>query len=190
VLYNALVAFVACHWIWFMIVTRTSAGVSALGTLMIPVVGVFSSMLVLGERPAAQEYAALVLVLAALATSSSGVRVRSQESGMSSLAPRLQSEQRREAVNAPLTSDSDSCWHVLCFFGYAGAWARANPRTQEERTATMRPGWHCVYRRWADHRIHAGGIDRHLPRRHLPLRRPGRHGALHQRPQDTRYDST
>jgi len=76
VLYNALVAFVACHWIWFMIVTRASAGVSALGTLMIPVVGVFSSMLVLGERPTAQEYAALILVLAALGT----VLIRSQKS--------------------------------------------------------------------------------------------------------------
>jgi len=68
VLYNALVAFVACHWIWFKIATLASAGVSALGTLLIPVVGVFSSMLVLGERPAWQEYAALLLVLAALAT--------------------------------------------------------------------------------------------------------------------------
>ena len=79
VLYNALIAFVACHWIWFLIVARAPAGVSALGTLMIPVVGVFSSMLVLGERPSAQEYAALLLVLGALAT----VLVRRQASGVS-----------------------------------------------------------------------------------------------------------
>jgi drug/metabolite transporter (DMT)-like permease len=68
VAYNVLVAFVLCHWIWFKIVSRASAGVSALGTLTIPVVGVISSMLVLGERPAWQEYAAMVLVIAALAT--------------------------------------------------------------------------------------------------------------------------
>ena len=61
-------AFVFCYWAWYKIVSRTSAGVSALGALMIPVVGVFSSMLVLGERPSWQEYVALALVIAAIAT--------------------------------------------------------------------------------------------------------------------------
>ena len=68
VCYNIVVAFVFCYWAWYKIVSRTSAGVSALGTLMIPVVGVFSSMLVLGERPSWQEYAALALVMTAIAT--------------------------------------------------------------------------------------------------------------------------
>jgi drug/metabolite transporter (DMT)-like permease len=68
VLYNMVVAFVFCHWAWFKIVSRASAGVSALGTLMIPVVGVLSSMLVLGERPSWQEYGALLLVMGAIAT--------------------------------------------------------------------------------------------------------------------------
>lgn len=68
VAYNALVAFVLCHWMWFKIVSRASAGVSALGSMTIPVAGVASSMLVLGERPGWQEYAALLLVIAALAT--------------------------------------------------------------------------------------------------------------------------
>jgi drug/metabolite transporter (DMT)-like permease len=67
-LYNMVVAFVLCHWAWYKIVSRASAGVSGLGTLMIPVIGVLSSMLVLGERPGAHEYGALALVLAALAT--------------------------------------------------------------------------------------------------------------------------
>jgi drug/metabolite transporter (DMT)-like permease len=66
--YNILVAFVFCYWAWYKIVSRTSAGVSALGSLMIPVVGVFSSVLVLGERPSWQEYAALALVITAIAT--------------------------------------------------------------------------------------------------------------------------
>jgi drug/metabolite transporter (DMT)-like permease len=66
--YNMIVAFILCHWIWFEVVRRASATVSSLGTLSIPVVGVFSSILVLGERPDWREYAALALVLAAIAT--------------------------------------------------------------------------------------------------------------------------
>jgi drug/metabolite transporter (DMT)-like permease len=68
VVYNMTVAFVFCYWAWYKIVSRASAGVSALGTLMIPVVGVFSSMVLLGERPTWAEYAAMVLVFAAIAT--------------------------------------------------------------------------------------------------------------------------
>jgi drug/metabolite transporter (DMT)-like permease len=66
--YNVVVAFVLCYWAWYKIVSTASAGVSAIGTLLIPVVGVLSSMLVLGERPSLTEYLALVLVIAALAT--------------------------------------------------------------------------------------------------------------------------
>jgi drug/metabolite transporter (DMT)-like permease len=36
--------------------------------MMIPVIGVFSGMLLLGENPHWQDYAALVLVVASLAT--------------------------------------------------------------------------------------------------------------------------
>ena len=66
--YNILVAFIFCHWAWFKIVTTVPVGVSSLSTLMIPVVGVFSGMLVLAERPHWQDYAALGLVMLALAT--------------------------------------------------------------------------------------------------------------------------
>ena len=68
VLYNMFIAFVLCYWAWFKIVSRASAVVSALGTLLIPVVGVISSMLVLAERPTWQEFAAMLLVLAAIGT--------------------------------------------------------------------------------------------------------------------------
>lgn len=67
-LYNLIIAAILCHWAWFKIVAVTPASVAALGTLMIPVVGVFSSMLILGERPSWQEYTALVMVVAAVAT--------------------------------------------------------------------------------------------------------------------------
>ena len=60
--------FIFCYWAWFKIATSAPPSVSSLSTLMIPVVGVFSGVLVLGESPHWQEYAALVLVIAALAT--------------------------------------------------------------------------------------------------------------------------
>ena len=66
--YNIVVAFIICYWAWFKLVERASVTASSLGTLAIPVVGVFSSMLVLGERPDWREYLALLLVLAAIAT--------------------------------------------------------------------------------------------------------------------------
>lgn len=66
--YNMIVAFIICHWIWFKIVSLAPAGVSALGTLTIPVVAVFSGMLLLGERPKWSDYAALALIVAAVAT--------------------------------------------------------------------------------------------------------------------------
>jgi len=66
--YNMFVAFVFCHWAWFKIATTAPASIAALSTMMIPVVGVFSGMLVLGEEPRWQEYVALLLVTLSLAT--------------------------------------------------------------------------------------------------------------------------
>jgi len=66
--YNMFVAFILCYTLWFKLVRSAPAGVSALGTLMIPVVAIFSGMLILGERPQWSDFAALVLILAALAT--------------------------------------------------------------------------------------------------------------------------
>lgn len=67
-LYNMFVAFIFCHWAWFKIATGAPAGVAALSTMLIPVVGVFSGMLVLGEQPGWPEFCALLLIIAALAT--------------------------------------------------------------------------------------------------------------------------
>ncbi len=68
VFYNLIVAFIFCHWAWMKIVQSAPAGVSSLASLMVPVVGVFSGALVLGETPRPADYAALVLVVGALAT--------------------------------------------------------------------------------------------------------------------------
>ncbi len=68
VLYNMFLVFVFGWWAWTKIVDRAPAGVAGLSSLMIPVVGVFSGMLFLGEVPAWQDYVALALVSAAIAT--------------------------------------------------------------------------------------------------------------------------
>jgi drug/metabolite transporter (DMT)-like permease len=68
VIYNVLIAFIFCYWAWTKIATLAPVGVSSLAVMMTPVVGVFSGMLVLGERPHWQDYAALMLVVASLAT--------------------------------------------------------------------------------------------------------------------------
>jgi drug/metabolite transporter (DMT)-like permease len=68
VLYNVFVAFVFCQWAWIRIALIAPLGVSTLASLAVPVVGVFSGMIALGERPHWQDYAALALVAAALAT--------------------------------------------------------------------------------------------------------------------------
>jgi drug/metabolite transporter (DMT)-like permease len=67
-LYNIFVAFAFAHWAWIKIATSVPVGVFSLSMLVIPVVGVFSGMLFLGERPSWAEYVALVLVLASLLT--------------------------------------------------------------------------------------------------------------------------
>jgi drug/metabolite transporter (DMT)-like permease len=66
--YNVLIAFAWAHWAWIKIATSVSVTVFSLSMLIIPVVGVISGMLFLGERPTWAEYAALLLVLGSLLT--------------------------------------------------------------------------------------------------------------------------
>ncbi|MEO6021616.1 MAG: DMT family transporter [Burkholderiales bacterium] len=66
VVYNMTLAVIFCYWAWNKLISSGSASVTALSTLMIPVLGVFSSMLLLGEQPQWQEFAALALVIVAL----------------------------------------------------------------------------------------------------------------------------
>jgi len=68
VLYNIFVAFNFCYWAWTKIALVAPVGVSSLAVMMTPVVGVFSGMLLLGEVPHWQDYAALILVVASLST--------------------------------------------------------------------------------------------------------------------------
>ena len=56
-----------CQWAYFRLVRLFPAALAAIGTLMIPVVGVFSSAVILDERVGFGEVAALLLVCSALA---------------------------------------------------------------------------------------------------------------------------
>jgi len=66
VAYNVLLAFAWAHWAWIKLATSVSVTVFSLSMLMVPVVGVFSGMAFLAERPSWVEYAALFLVLGSL----------------------------------------------------------------------------------------------------------------------------
>ncbi len=67
VLYNIFLAGTVAHWAWFRMARTLPVAVSSLSSLPVPVVGVLSGMLFLGERPGASEFLALALVLASLA---------------------------------------------------------------------------------------------------------------------------
>ncbi|OGP62217.1 MAG: hypothetical protein A2169_00640 [Deltaproteobacteria bacterium RBG_13_47_9] len=64
--YIIILPVIFCYWAWFKIVNLFPASVAAIGTLAIPVIGVFSSAMVLGESIGLQEIAALILIVAAL----------------------------------------------------------------------------------------------------------------------------
>jgi drug/metabolite transporter (DMT)-like permease len=67
VLYNIFFAGTLAHWAWFTMARTLPVAVSSLSSLPVPVVGVLSGMLFLGERPGVSEFVALALVLASLA---------------------------------------------------------------------------------------------------------------------------
>ena len=68
VAYNVLVAFAFAHWAWIKLATSVPVTVFSISMLVIPVIGVLSGMLFLGERPSWAELGALACVLGALAT--------------------------------------------------------------------------------------------------------------------------
>ncbi|HEX9398380.1 MAG TPA: DMT family transporter [Burkholderiales bacterium] len=68
VVYNVFLSFGFAYWAWIKIATQVSVTVFSISTLIIPVVGVLSGMLFLGERPSLAEFGALALVLGSLLT--------------------------------------------------------------------------------------------------------------------------
>lgn len=68
IVYNMAIAIAFCHVVWSMLARKLPPAASGLSVMMIPVLGVFSGMLILGEQPHWQDYAALALILVALST--------------------------------------------------------------------------------------------------------------------------
>lgn len=68
IVYNMVLAIAFCHVVWSMLARTLPPAASGLSVMMIPVLGVFSSMWLLGETPHWQDYVALVLILLALST--------------------------------------------------------------------------------------------------------------------------
>ena len=66
ILYNIFLAGTLAHWAWFTLARTPPVAVSSLSSLPVPVVGVFSGMILLGERPGVAEFVALGLVIASL----------------------------------------------------------------------------------------------------------------------------
>ncbi len=81
VLYNVVIAFAWAHWAWLKLATTLPVSVFSISMLVIPVVGVMSGILFLGERPSWQEYAALVLVLASLFSVAAAKKTETQAAG-------------------------------------------------------------------------------------------------------------
>ncbi|MEO8304823.1 MAG: EamA family transporter [Betaproteobacteria bacterium] len=64
--YNMFLAGTLAHWAWYTLARTLPVAVSSMSSLPVPIVGVFSGMLLLGERPGIGEWVALALVLAAM----------------------------------------------------------------------------------------------------------------------------
>ena len=62
--YHIVIATALAYVLWFMLLARFSVSVSALTTLMVPVVGVLGAMLLVGDRPSVADWLGFVLVLA------------------------------------------------------------------------------------------------------------------------------
>ncbi|MEP7064156.1 MAG: DMT family transporter [Betaproteobacteria bacterium] len=65
--YNIFLAGTVAHLTWYTLARTMPVAVSSMASLPVPVVGVFAGMILLGERPGVTEWAALALVIAALA---------------------------------------------------------------------------------------------------------------------------
>ncbi|EJL85307.1 putative permease, DMT superfamily [Herbaspirillum sp. CF444] len=63
--YHIFFGMAAGYILWFEIIARLPAGIAALGTLLVPVVGVSGAVLLLGERPSAPDMLGFILIFSA-----------------------------------------------------------------------------------------------------------------------------
>jgi len=67
VAYNVFIGFMFCYWAWVRLVTLVPVSVSSLSSLITPLIGVISSIWLLGEEPGWPEISATFLILGAVA---------------------------------------------------------------------------------------------------------------------------
>ena len=67
VLFTGFIGVGLAYFLWFAIIERLPTATASLGSLATPVIGVGSSMLVLGERPTTADIIGFALILAAAA---------------------------------------------------------------------------------------------------------------------------
>ena len=65
VLYSAFVPMIVCHLLWYTLIGMLPAAIAAISTLVIPIVGVYSSALLLGGFVGTREWISLALVVLA-----------------------------------------------------------------------------------------------------------------------------
>lgn len=87
ILFNAVVVFGFCQLAWFRLATILPPVASGLSVMLIPVVGLTAGMLMLGERPAWQDWTALVCILLAMATVLLPSRTAGQRAGQAAPVP-------------------------------------------------------------------------------------------------------
>ena len=66
VAYSAIVPMIVCHLLWYTLIGMLPVTIAAISTLAIPIVGVYSSALLLGEQIGTREWVSLALVVLAL----------------------------------------------------------------------------------------------------------------------------
>ncbi len=65
-IYNGVLISAASLVLWFWLLRHVDSGIASLGTLATPVCGLIAGMIELGERPSAQDWAGIALVIIAL----------------------------------------------------------------------------------------------------------------------------
>jgi drug/metabolite transporter (DMT)-like permease len=64
--YNVFIAGILCYWAFYKLVGMVPASVTGISSLIVPVVGVLTGILFLGERPSLSDWTALALIVSAL----------------------------------------------------------------------------------------------------------------------------
>lgn len=91
--YNILIGQAFGTTLWFTILSRLPAGIAAIGSLLVPGIGVIGATLILGEHPTATDWLGLLLIVCASAT----VLLRAPASTVPTPPPAMVSHPNRRA---------------------------------------------------------------------------------------------